>query len=77
MTRIIQIACSEKHLPQVGYDSELDIWVLREMNEANRAQWITIWDSLQKREENDPFLGRMVTGDEKWIVYNNAKCERS
>jgi len=30
-----------------------------------------------KREENDPFLKRMITGDEKWIVYNNVKRKQS
>lgn len=32
---------------------------------------------LIKREENDPFLKRMITGDEKWIVYNNVGRKRS
>ncbi|KOC60646.1 hypothetical protein WH47_07726, partial [Habropoda laboriosa] len=27
-------------------------------------------DILIKREKNDPFLKRLITGDEKWIVYN-------
>ena len=33
--------------------------------------------SVLKREKNDPFLKRIVTGDEKWIVYNSVKRQRS
>ena len=32
---------------------------------------------LKKRNENDSFLKRLITGDEKWIVYNNIKRKRS
>ena len=31
---------------------------------------------LKKRNENDPFLKRPITGDEKWIVYNNIKRKK-
>ncbi|GFX81750.1 histone-lysine N-methyltransferase SETMAR [Trichonephila clavipes] len=33
--------------------------------------------SLLKRHENYPFLKRIITGDEKWVVYNNVKRTRS
>jgi len=33
-------------------------------------------DLLLKRQENDPFLKRIITGDEKWVVYNNVKRKR-
>ena len=32
---------------------------------------------LKKRNENDPFLKRLITGNEKWVVYNNIKRKRS
>ena len=31
---------------------------------------------LKKRNENDPFLKRLITGDEKWVVYNNIERKR-
>ncbi|GFU92957.1 histone-lysine N-methyltransferase SETMAR [Trichonephila clavipes] len=34
-------------------------------------------ESLLKCHENDPFLKRIITGDEKWVVYNNVKRKRS
>ena len=36
--------------------------------------WVSICESLLKRNEIEPFLKRMITGDEKRITYdNNAK----
>ena len=32
---------------------------------------------LKKRNENDPFLKQLITGDEKWVVYNYIKRKRS
>ncbi|XP_012064523.1 PREDICTED: histone-lysine N-methyltransferase SETMAR-like [Atta cephalotes] len=37
---------------------------------------MSICDQLIKREENDPFLKRMITS-EKWIVYNNVSRKRN
>jgi len=37
---------------------------------------MSVCDQLIKREENDPFLKRMIM-DEKWIVYNNVSRKRS
>ncbi|GFV13262.1 mariner transposase [Trichonephila clavipes] len=38
---------------------------------------ISICEALSKRNEIDPFLKRMVTGDEKWITYDNIVRNRS
>ncbi|XP_012058119.1 PREDICTED: histone-lysine N-methyltransferase SETMAR-like [Atta cephalotes] len=38
---------------------------------------MSVCDQLIKREENDPFLKRMIMGGEKWIVYNNISRKRS
>ncbi|EZA46787.1 Histone-lysine N-methyltransferase SETMAR, partial [Ooceraea biroi] len=67
----------ENHLKRLGYISKLDIWVRHELKEIHLTERIDICDSLLKREENDPFLKRMITGDEKSIVYNNVKRKRS
>lgn len=67
----------ENHLRQLGYVSRLNVWVPHQLTEANLTARISICDSLRKRQENDPFLKRMVTGDEKWVVYDNAIRKRS
>ncbi|GFS62100.1 mariner transposase [Trichonephila clavipes] len=38
---------------------------------------ISICEALDKRNEIDPFLKRMVTGDEKWVTYDNIVRKRS
>ena len=46
------------------------------MNEIQLTKRIPICDSLLKRNENDPFLKRIITGDEKWVVYDNFVQKR-
>uniref|UniRef100_V9IC99 Histone-lysine N-methyltransferase SETMAR n=1 Tax=Apis cerana TaxID=7461 RepID=V9IC99_APICE len=65
------------HMKRLGFVSKLDIWVPHVLKEKDLLCRIDICDSLLKREENDPFLKRIVTGDEKWIVYDNIKQKRS
>ncbi|GFV46885.1 hypothetical protein TNCV_2092371 [Trichonephila clavipes] len=38
---------------------------------------ISVCEALAKRNEIDPFLKRMVTGDEKWVTYYNIVRKRS
>jgi len=38
---------------------------------------INICDSLLKWNEIEPFLKRMILGDEKWIIYDNPTRKRS
>lgn len=65
------------HLKGLGLTSKLDIWVPHVLTERNLCRRIDVCDSLLKRHENDPFLKRIITGDEKWVVYNNVKRKRS
>ncbi|KAG9427849.1 Ammar1 transposase [Apis mellifera carnica] len=48
-----------------------------ELKEKHLTQRINSCNLLKKRNENDPFLKRLITGDEKWVVYNNIKRKRS
>ncbi|XP_066137443.1 histone-lysine N-methyltransferase SETMAR-like [Euwallacea fornicatus] len=57
------------HLKKIGYVSKLDVWVPRELKEIHLTQRIIICDSSLNCNQNDPLLRRVVTGDEKWIVY--------
>ncbi|GFU60815.1 mariner transposase [Trichonephila clavipes] len=38
---------------------------------------ISICEVLAKRNEINPFLKRMGTGDEKWVTYDNIVRKRS
>lgn len=69
--------CIEKRIKQLGYVKKLDLWVPHELKEIHLTQRINISDMLLKRNESDPFLKRLITGDEKWVVYNNVSRKRS
>ena len=56
----------------LGYINKLDIWVPHRLNEIQLTKRISICDSLLKRNEIDPFLKRIITGDGKWVVYDNV-----
>ena len=61
---------------EFGYVNKLDIWVSQKLNEIQPTKRISICDSLLKRNETDPFLKRIITGDEKWVVYDNVVRKR-
>ncbi|KAF7381282.1 hypothetical protein HZH68_016157 [Vespula germanica] len=69
--------CIQKKLKQLGYVKKLDLWVPHQLKEIHSMQLISICDSLLKRNEIDPFLKRQITGNDKWIVYNNLNRRRS
>ena len=73
----ISHTCVERNLKQLGYINKLDIWVPYKLNEIQLTKRIHIRDSLLKRNETDPFLKRIITGDEKWVVYDNLVRKRS
>ena len=67
----------ENHIRCLGLVKKLDIWVPHELKEIHLTQRINICDTHLKRNAIDPFLKRIITGDEKWIVYNNVNRKRS
>ena len=68
--------CIENRLKQLGYVQKLDTRVPHELKRKHLTQRINSCDLLKKRNENDPFLKRPITGDEKWVVYDNIKRKR-
>ncbi|XP_037915035.1 histone-lysine N-methyltransferase SETMAR-like [Hermetia illucens] len=65
------------HLQKIGFQKKLNVWVPHELTEKNLLDRINACDALLKRNEFDPFLKRIVTGDEKWFTYENLKRKRS
>lgn len=65
------------HLEKSGYVNRADVWVPHVLSERNLMDRINICALLQEKEKELPFLKRMITGDEKWIVYNNVTRHRS
>ncbi|GFV43556.1 histone-lysine N-methyltransferase SETMAR [Trichonephila clavipes] len=53
------------HLRKVGLKKKLHVWVPHQLTPKNMMDRISICEALAKRNEIDPFLKWMVTGDEK------------
>lgn len=47
------------------------------LTERNKIERISICNSLLKRPHLNEFLKRLVTGDEKWILYDNVVKKKS
>jgi len=65
------------HLKAMGYVKKVDIWVPHELSEKNLMDRIEICESLLRWNKSESFLKRLVTGDEKWVTYNNIKRKKS
>lgn len=65
------------HLRDAGYVSRADVWVPHELSDRNLQQRLDACDLLLEKNKEHPFLKKMITGDEKWIIYNNVKRKRS
>ncbi|GFW95333.1 histone-lysine N-methyltransferase SETMAR [Trichonephila clavipes] len=59
------------HLRKVGFKKKLHVWVPHQLTPKNMMYRISICKALVKRNEIDPFLKWIVTGDEKWVTYYN------
>ncbi|GFV37268.1 histone-lysine N-methyltransferase SETMAR [Trichonephila clavipes] len=53
------------HLSKVGFKKKLHIWLSHQLTPKNMMNRISICETLVKWNEIDPFLKRMVIGDEK------------
>ncbi|GFT93178.1 cubilin [Trichonephila clavipes] len=65
------------HSKVLSIASKLDIWIPHVLTERNLCRRFDACDSLLKRHENYPFLKRIITGDNKWVLYNNFNLKRS
>lgn len=61
------------HLKQIGKVKKLEKWVPHELSEANQKTRVDCCITLLNRHKNEGILNRIITCDEKWILYNNRK----
>ena len=66
-----------RHLRKIGMVRKLDTWVPHELTVKNLKDRLSACETLLKRNEKENFLKRLITGDEKWIQYNNITRKRS
>ncbi|CAH0690202.1 unnamed protein product [Spodoptera exigua] len=61
------------HLRQIGKVKKLDKWVRHELNDRQREVRVETCFALLNRHTNGGILNRIVTCDEKWILFDNRK----
>lgn len=66
-------ATIDHHLHAIGKTYKHGVWVPHEMTPQCKFQRSSICASLLSRQDSDPFLDRIVTGDEKWVLYVNQE----
>jgi histone-lysine N-methyltransferase SETMAR len=64
------------HLHQLGKRWKLSKWIFHSLTPENKLQRLTICSSHLTRSKTEPLFDRILTCDEKWIMYSNRKRSR-
>ena len=64
-------------ITKMGYVNRCEVWVPHLLTETNLMNRTSTCDLILQRHENDPFLKRLITGDETWIFYENVHRKRT
>ena len=57
-----------KHLHAIDKVKKLDKWVPHDLTDSQKMQRLQVCLSLLNRHNNESFLHRIVTCDEKWTI---------
>ncbi|XP_043501569.1 histone-lysine N-methyltransferase SETMAR-like [Polistes fuscatus] len=66
----------QEHLKQIGKVSRAGVWVPHNLSEQNKANRSITCNLLLQRHNTEAFFDRLITGDEKWVLYDNPKRKR-
>lgn len=61
------------HLKAIGKVKKMEQWVPHLLSNSQKTKRLEICKSLLLRHEEDPFLNRIITSDEKWVLYHNRR----
>ncbi|CAK9817812.1 Histone-lysine N-methyltransferase SETMAR [Anthophora plagiata] len=65
------------HLIRLRYVNRCEVWVSHLLTETGLMNRVSTCDLLLQQHERDPFLKRLVTGGETWILYQNVHRKRT
>ena len=64
------------YLKRLGKVNKLGSFIPYNLNESQKKKRFDICKNLISKNESDPFLKRIITGDEKWVLYKNISRKR-
>lgn len=73
----VDLSTVSKRLKTLGMTHKQGYWVPYELKPRDMERRSLICELLLKRQKRKGFLHRIVTGDEKWIHYDNPKRRKS
>jgi len=73
---VSQVAISMR-LYAMGEVQKIGKWVLHELKDRQMERRQNTYQILLARQKRKSFLHRIVTGDEKWIYFQNPKRKKS
>jgi len=65
-----------RHLKEIEKASKFGKWVPHQLTEKQQIKRVNIATSLLTRQHAQDILDRVITGDEKWILYEDNKQKR-
>ncbi|GFX80052.1 histone-lysine N-methyltransferase SETMAR [Trichonephila clavipes] len=66
----------QEHLQHIGQTNRAYVWVPHNLSEENRANRSTTCNVLLQRYNTEQFFNRLITAEEKWVLYDNPKRKR-
>src|SRR5262249_12163260 len=65
-----------RSLKNLGKKSKAGIWAPHELTDDQKKKRYSICDMLISKQQNEYFLKRIITADEKWVMYDNSSRKR-
>ena len=67
---------TQEHLQQIGKVCRAGVWVLHNLSEENKTNQSTTCNLLLQQHNSRAFFDCLITGDKKWVLYDNSKRKR-
>jgi histone-lysine N-methyltransferase SETMAR len=70
-------ATVSRRLSGMGLIRKISRWVPHQLSDRNQERRLTTCELLLARHKQKSFLHRIITGDEKWILFDTPKRQKS